>query len=113
MHISEHVVWITVPRSAYTFKLFLSSQQPYQLVDFLQNICLSLCTVSGYIFFAGARQKVDNIHRAIFFAFQFLSVIRLFPSFDNLNSFAIIFSVHSRTMIARLPLSYPERSLRF
>ena len=64
-------------------------------------------------FFAGARQKVDNIHRAIFFAFQFLSVIRLFPSFDNLNSFAIIFSVHSRTVIARLPLSYPERSLRF
>ena len=113
MHKSEHVVWITVPRSADTFKIFLRSQQPYQLVDFIQNICQNLCTVSGYIFFAGARQKVHNNHRAIFFAFQFLSVIRLFPSFDNLNSFAIIFSVHSRTMIARLPLSYPERSLRF
>ena len=73
----------------------------------------SLHSFRVYFFFAGARQKVDNIHRAIFFAFQFLSVIRLFPSFDNLNSFAIIFSVHSRTMIARLPLSYPERSFRF
>ena len=78
MPISENVAWITVPRSAYTFKIFL---------------------------FAGARQKVDNIHRTIFFAFQFVSVIRLFPSFDNLNSFAIIFSVHSRTMITRLAAS--------
>ena len=46
-------------------KIFLSSQEAYLPVDFLQNFCLFLGKVSGY---KQILQNVDKISRAIFFA---------------------------------------------
>ena len=76
----------------YSFKIFLSYYPTYVLVDFRQNFGLFLVTVPGYKH-ADTPQKVDNIHRAICFAYFCISSIQFEPEVQ-LFCLRIAFLVH-------------------